>query len=70
MAYLHGIQPYEVMGYVYEADIHCHACTEERFPDNTEDHPAVDNEGNQVTPLFAEYGAHHEPCGTCHLSLF
>ena len=66
----HMVNPYDVMGYVYEADIHCHACTEERFPNNTEDNPAVDSEGNPIAPLFAEYHINHEPCGSCGSPLF
>lgn len=66
----HTVNPYDIMGYVYEADIHCQACTEGRFPNNTETNPAVDNEGNPIAPLFAEYHINHELCGSCGGPLF
>jgi hypothetical protein len=42
---------YDVIGYTYEADIHCPECTRERFPDPDN---AVDDEGNDVQPIFAD----------------
>ena len=39
-----------IIGYTYEADVHCVACTMLRFLD---DPNAVDDEGNQVHPIFS-----------------
>ena len=40
---------YEVIGYAYEADIHCLDCARARFPNPDQ---ATDNEGNEVHPVF------------------
>jgi hypothetical protein len=37
--------------YTYEADHHCEACTDKRFPGIPED--AVDNEGNVIGAVFS-----------------
>ena len=55
---------YEVIGYAYEADMHCPDCARKRFknPDK-----ATDNEGNEVRPIFL--GDEHDSppyCGDCH----
>ena len=39
-----------VIGYAFEADTHCPACTLERFP---RIEGARDNEGNDVHPIFS-----------------
>ena len=38
-----------VVGYTYEADVHCVDCTLERFPNPDN---AIDNEGNRVHAFF------------------
>ena len=64
-----------VIAYTYEADVHCPACTKERFPaDSFSDYlpdehdvgtQAVDREYNPIHPVFDidEHGFTH--CGTC-----
>lgn len=39
----------KVIGYAFEADLHCEACTRDRFPDPDN---ATDREGNPVSPLL------------------
>ena len=43
---------YEIIGYAYEAAIHCPACTARRFPRLLHDAHAwiEDSEGNPITP--------------------
>lgn len=44
------------IAYVYEADYHCPACTEERFGRGTDGYiasDAVDSEGNSVGAVFS-----------------
>lgn len=60
----------DVLGYAYEAAIHCVMCAESRFDvDALADGTATDSEGNKVTPYFAdEAGAtdrveHCDDCG-------
>lgn len=54
----------KVVGYTYEADYHCIACTTARFPEPDE---ATDNEGNAVYPVFDTDEAQPlgEYCGDC-----
>ncbi len=59
---------YEIIGWVFEADIHCPECTYRRFPELQEDNNAriQDREGNEVRPIFL--GDEHESppyCGGC-----
>lgn len=64
---------YDVVGYAYEADIHCPGCARERFPDGNLDahHEDLDcpkdSEGDPVTPVFADSDTPDagEFCGTC-----
>ena len=55
----------DIIGYSFEADHHCVACTEARFgapvPEDAED-----DEGNPVHPIFASEEFEEEPvCGDC-----
>lgn len=56
----------DVVGWAYEADVHCTGCAETRFPQirNDEGATAVDAEGNEVTPIFNGEDA-YEDCGSC-----
>ena len=50
------MKSYDVIGYTFEADVHCVACTIDRFGGLPE-FGAVDSEGNEPHPVFAdEYG--------------
>lgn len=53
---------FEVIGYTYEADVHCPDCARKRFTDP--DH-AEDREGNPVHPLFLGDVEEPEYCGDC-----
>jgi hypothetical protein len=55
---------YELVGYAYEADIHCLTCTGKRFPTVLFD-GATDNEGSPVTPVFLGDTEPGEYCGDC-----
>lgn len=54
---------FEVIGYVYEAGIHCPDCSESRFGDLSQDHE--DREGNIVTPYFLGDSSSDDFCDTC-----
>ena len=56
----------DVVGYAYEADVHCLGCTEERFPNIYDDlrAPETDSEGNEISPIFAGEGAYSD-CSCC-----
>lgn len=62
----------DVIGYAYEAEIHCADCTRARFPEaNDEFSDVLDREGNEVHPVFA--GDEHETtvvCGDCGDELY
>lgn len=54
------------MIFVYEADVHCAACTQKRFGDKL-DRPeqVVDNEGNPVSVILPHEEHDNTHCGTC-----
>lgn len=64
---------YEVVGYAYEADLHCLDCTCTRFgfPHTTDgnDLEAIDNEGNAITPYFLGDTTSEDYCGDCFTRL-
>lgn len=64
------MKAWDVIGYAYEADIHCVSCTKKRFP-NVEDNDRLeDSEGNPIHPIFAsDEGSDSEVCGDCGGSL-
>jgi hypothetical protein len=45
----------DVVGYAYEADVHCVECSEKRFACEADSEPSdyEDNDGNPVHPIFA-----------------
>jgi hypothetical protein len=59
----------DIIGWAYEADLHCEMCAEARFPVLATDPgaPCEDSEGNDVYPIVAcdEHPAEGEWCGTC-----
>ena len=63
---LHFRKSYEVIGYAYEADLHCLDCTSARFKANANrlNFIAIDSEGNTVSPIFLGED-HGEHCGDC-----
>jgi len=62
---------YEVIGYAYEADLHCVACTIKRFGVRMEFLDKVeDDEGNPIHPVFlGDEREGPEYCGDCREEL-
>jgi len=58
---------FEVVGYAYDASIHCLDCTRARFGDQIDG--AVDSEGNPVTPVFLDSVTDDDCCNDCGESL-
>lgn len=60
-----------VVGYVYEADVHCIECTKKRFP-AINLNEVFDREGNEVKPVFEidwEFLKQHGYCGDCQCEI-
>lgn len=60
-----------VIGYAYEAALHCVQCTETRFP-TLRGNPlaaVVDREGNEVTPIYDIYESDGHCCDDCFTPL-
>lgn len=69
-----GVHSTTVVGYAYEAAMHCIPCAVARFPDIEDDTPYEDREGNPVTPVFVDDSYDPETrsyaaCDTCHTAL-
>jgi hypothetical protein len=63
---------YEVIGYAYEADLHCLDCAANRWGEAVYklDFTAIDGEGNPVHPVFLGDEYDTPPvCGDCHQRL-
>jgi hypothetical protein len=56
------MKAWTVVGYTYEADLHCVGCARARFADP--DH-AIDSEGNPAHPIFASDWTPSDRCGDC-----
>jgi len=59
---------FDILGWAYDADIHCDDCARERFGSALDDdqNPPEDSEGNPVHPVFAgDEGSEDEHCGDC-----
>lgn len=57
-----------IVGWTYEADVHCPACAVHRFGYDSlyGDEGAVDSEGNEVHPIFSTDELYDdERCGDC-----
>lgn len=71
----------KIIGYTYEADAHCPACTKERFvfrsltvcqsPLDEHDIPykSIDREGNLIHPMFSTDEYEFEVYGDCRQEL-
>lgn len=60
------MKSYEILGWAYEADLHCYDCAEKRFGvKKLENGDAKDSEGNEVHPIFASNETIPFVCGTC-----
>lgn len=57
----------DVIGYAYDADVHCVDCATEKFGDALDAEDTEDSEGNPLHPIFAsEEGPEHgSRCGDC-----
>lgn len=61
---------FEVVGYAYEAAIHCVECAEKRFGAAAlADGTAVDSEGNAVTAVFLDGIGDDESCDDCFCTI-
>lgn len=66
----------DIIGYAYEADLHCPECAEKRFGVDPGKiwvrKGAVDREGNQVHPIFVsdEHDPEGEYCGDCRAEIW
>jgi len=61
---------YAIVGWVYEADLHCNACARARFGCGLEESKElVDREGNPVHPVFLGDLKGDEVCGDCFARL-
>lgn len=62
-----------IIGYTYDADIHCVGCAEKRFGagvDALGAEPKQDSEGNEVRPVFSTDEHESAPyCGDCSEAL-
>jgi len=57
---------YEIVGWAYEAGLHCNACAYDRFKELlTSEEVAKDGEGNPIRPLFVGDIQGDEYCGDC-----
>jgi hypothetical protein len=63
---------FEIVGYTYEADIHCLDCTEKRFNVEIDEYQGFegedkieDREGNNPHPVFLDNLEGEEYCGDC-----
>jgi hypothetical protein len=58
---------YEVVGYAYEAGLHCLDCSRARFGNAIDDdsNPPTDNEGNPVSPVFLDNVTSADCCDEC-----
>jgi hypothetical protein len=57
-----------VVGYTYEADVHCVGCAFDRFGDMLDRDEAADSEGNRPHPVFSideDFLEEHDACSTC-----
>lgn len=69
---------FEIVGYSYEADLHCKPCTLRRFGEAVNfkgdeefdpAYPILDGEGNPIYPLMLEEVEEKDTCGDCRRRL-
>lgn len=54
-----------IIGYTYEADVHCPFCTRQRFAQEGDLDAALDREGNPIHPVYDIDENDFTHCGTC-----
>lgn len=61
------MKSYETVGYAYEGAAHCVTCAQFRFGIALEDElePPLDDEGNEVHPIFAGDESAESECSDC-----
>lgn len=64
------MKSYTIIGWAYEADVHCVDCAEKRFPvirvnDSGKVLDGIDAEGNEIVPVFVDTCVGDEVCGDC-----
>ena len=67
------VKSYAVLGYTYDADVHCPDCAVFRFGIDALDdsEPTVfDSEGNPIHPMFADQTDKDVCCSDCHTPLW
>jgi hypothetical protein len=61
---------YEVVGYTYEADLHCIDCATGRFGESLNSRRLpIDREGNEIHPVFLDQVTDTDACGDCRRRL-
>lgn len=63
------MKSYDIVGYTYDADMHCEACALARFPELAIGETATDSEENQTHPIFADSCGDDDACGDCFRNL-
>ena len=65
-----------IIGYTYEAEMHCVRCAIERFSPGSKHYDfgqglsGTDREGNEIHPIFdIDEGSEDEYCGDCRVNL-
>jgi hypothetical protein len=64
------VNSFTIIGYAYEADVHCDPCAAARFGRcqcDQQDVHGEDSDGSEITPIFAgDEGVEELSCGDCH----
>lgn len=67
---LNELNSMDVVGYAYDAAMHCPSCTRKRFPEADDEFSNVqDSEGNDIHPVFVGEDAEGQSCDDCGESL-
>jgi hypothetical protein len=64
------VKAWEIVGWAYDADIHCLDCARKHFGPQLDDDLVDDSEGNEVSPVFCDaedVETYH--CGDCNEKL-
>lgn len=65
----------DIIGYAYDADLHCDYCTAQRFPAGVKTYKFdpfdldIDTAGNAITPVFVGQATEDDWCGDCLINL-
>lgn len=59
------MKAWDILGYAYEADMHCLDCARKRFGPKLDNAETEDSDGNKLAPLFASSVEQQEVCGDC-----